>query len=310
MHTIATAVLPKPEWIKVRSPGGPEYARLKSELRSRGLHTVCEEAMCPNIAECWGGGTATFMLLGDTCTRGCRFCNVKTGNPRGIVDADEPEKLAEAVAALGLDYIVLTMVDRDDLADGGADHVSRCVERLKALDGDVLVELLMGDFEGDEAALDRVVASGADVLAHNLETTEALTRKVRDRRCGYRQSLDVLTRLKAKAKGRHTKSSLMLGLGESGEDVRRALGDLRGAGVDILTLGQYLRPTMWHAAVEEYLPPERFDAYREAAEALGFMYVAAGPLVRSSYRAGEFFLKGILERRRGGAGKRTAEFDV
>jgi lipoic acid synthetase len=294
---IETQLLRKPEWLKVRPPGGAAYARLKSAFRSRNLHTVCEEAQCPNIAECWGGGTATFMLLGDTCTRGCRFCAVRTGNPRGRVDPDEPEKLADAVAEMLLDYAVITMVDRDDLPDGGADHVARCVERLKTRAPRVRVELLVGDFQGDPRAIDRIVRCGADVLAHNIETTEPLTPTIRDRRCSYRRSLDVLSMFKSQDPHRLTKSSIMLGLGEAEADVLRACADLRRAGVDILTLGQYLRPSHWHTPVVEYLSPARFDRFRETAEAMGFRYVASGPLVRSSYRAGELFTKNLLERR-------------
>jgi lipoic acid synthetase len=291
----------KPEWLKVRAPGGERYERLKSLLRRLDLHTVCEEARCPNMGECWGGGTLTLMLLGDTCTRGCRFCNVKTAARPGAPDPEEPAKVAAAVAELGLDYVVLTMVDRDDLPDGGADHVARTVEELKRRDRRVLVELLTGDFQGDRRALARVAASGADVLAHNVETVERLQPVARDARCGYALSLKVLCDYKYFAPQSYTKSSLMLGLGETEDECAAAFRDLRARGVDVLTLGQYLRPSAWHLPVEEYVPPARFEALRERALGLGFAYVAAGPLVRSSYRAGELFLASRLRAAEGGA---------
>jgi lipoic acid synthetase len=300
-------VLPKPDWLKVRLPGGAAYTRVKSALRTRCLHTVCEEAMCPNMGECWGGGTATFMVLGDTCTRGCRFCAVRAGNPRGIVDPEEPDKLAEAVADLDLTYVVLTMVTRDDLPDGGGDHLARCVERIKARRPSVAVEVLTSDFLGDNGAVERIAASGAEVLAHNLETVESLTPRIRDARASYPRSLQVLARFKALAPSRHTKSGLFLGLGETEEDVRRACADLRAAHVDILTLGQYLRPSLRHVPVAEYLPPQRFAEYQALAESFGFLFVASGPLVRSSYRAGEFFMRKILDRARSAAPAATGE---
>jgi lipoic acid synthetase len=281
----------KPDWLKVRAPGGPGYERLKRLLRRLDLHTVCEEARCPNMGECWGGGTLTIMLLGDTCTRGCRFCNVKTAARPPAPDPDEPEKVAAAIAELGLTYVVLTMVDRDDLPDGGADHVARTVESLKRRDPRVLVELLTGDFLGDEDAIARVAACGADVLAHNVETVERLQREVRDARCGYELSLRVLERYGRLAPRSFTKSSLMLGLGETDEDLERAFLDLRARGVSILTLGQYLRPSAWHLPVKEYVPPARFEALGERALGHGFSFVASGPLVRSSYRAGELFIE-------------------
>jgi lipoyl synthase len=271
---------------------------VKTALRSRRLHTVCEEAMCPNVGECWGCGTATFMVLGDTCTRACRFCAVRAGNPGGVVDPGEPDQLAEAVAELGLSYVVLTMVTRDDLPDGGGDHLARCVERIKARRPAVHVEVLTSDFLGDAGALARIASCGAEVLAHNLETTEPLTPAIRDPRASYARSLEVLARFKALAPARLTKSGLSLGLGETEADVRKTCADLRAVGCDLLTLGQYLRPSHRHAPVAAYLPPERFADYRAMAESLGFRFVAAGPLVRSSYRAGEFYLKRILDRSR------------
>ena len=287
----------KPEWLRVRPPSGENYAHLKTLLRSRDLHTVCEEAHCPNVSECWGGGTATIMLLGDTCTRGCRFCAVTSGNPRGAVDVDEPRKVAGAIAELGLTYVVLTSVDRDDLPDGGAGHFAQTIREIKARDADVLVEALIPDFQGDLAAVRTVVDASPDVLDHNIETVRRLQHPVRDRRAGYEQSLAVLRGAKSMRDGLYTKSSIMLGLGETAEEILETMHDLRDAGVDIVTLGQYLRPSAWHLPVQEFVPPERFDAYRREAESMGFLYAAAGPLVRSSYRAGEFFLENVLRGR-------------
>ena len=287
----------KPEWLRVRPPSGENYAHLKTLLRSLDLHTVCEEAHCPNVSECWGGGTATIMLLGDTCTRGCRFCAVTSGNPRGAVDVDEPRKVAGAIAELGLTYVVLTSVDRDDLPDGGAGHFAQTIREIKARDADVLVEALIPDFQGDLAAVRTVVDASPDVLDHNIETVRRLQHPVRDRRAGYEQSLAVLRGAKSMRDGLYTKSSIMLGLGEIHDEVLETMHDLRDAGVDIVTLGQYLRPSAWHLPVQEFVPPERFDAYRREAEAMGFLYAAAGPLVRSSYRAGEFFVENVLRGR-------------
>jgi len=288
----------KPAWLKVRAPGGERYTRLKGLLRGLDLHTVCEEARCPNVGECWGGGTATIMLLGDVCTRGCRFCAVTTGSPGGRVDRDEPRKVARALATLDLDYVVLTSVDRDDLPDQGAAHFAETVREIKRRSPHMLVEVLTPDFTGDRRAIETIAGSGADVLAHNVEVVRRLQRSVRDVRCGYDQSLAVLEGFKRAAPKAFTKSSIMLGLGETGVEVAEAMRDLRAAGVDFLTLGQYLRPSPRHAAVHEYVPPSRFDALRREGERLGFEFVAAGPLVRSSYRAGEFFIKSRVEARR------------
>ena len=292
----------KPEWLRVSPPGGENYAHLKGLLRSRGLHTVCEEAHCPNVWECWGGGTATIMLLGDRCTRGCRFCAVKSGNPRGALDLDEPRKVAEALTNLGLAYVVLTSVDRDDLPDGGASHFAATILEIKARNPDILVEALIPDFQGDLDAVRTVVDAAPDVLDHNLETVRRLQGIARDRRANYEQSLAVLRGAKAMRPGLFTKSSLMLGLGETREEVLETMRDLRANGVDLLTLGQYLRPSDWHLPVQEYVAPGAFDALRADGEALGFTHVAAGPLVRSSYRAGEFFLENVLRDRRTTAG--------
>ncbi len=284
----------KPEWLKVRPPSGEQYAHLKTLLRSLDLHTVCEEAHCPNVWECWGGGTATIMLMGDVCTRGCRFCAVASGNPRGNLDVGEPTKVASAVAELGLRYVVLTSVDRDDLPDGGASHFARTIREIKTRDPDVLVEALIPDFQGELEDVRTVVDAGPDVLDHNLETIRRLQASVRDRRANYEQSLQVLQGAKTMRTGLFTKSSLMLGLGETHDEVLEAMRDLRANGVDILTLGQYLRPTNWHLPVHEYVSPEQFDSLREEGEEMGFVYVAAGPLVRSSYRAGEYFLEKVI----------------
>lgn len=288
----------KPEWLKIRPPQGERYAWIKARRRSQGLATVCEEAQCPNVAECWGAGTATFMVMGDTCTRGCRFCAVRSAKEGRPLDPEEPARLSDTIGAMGLEYVVVTSVDRDDLPDQGAGHFAACVRAIKARDPRILVEILVPDFRGESACLETVAASGAEVIAHNLETTEALTPAVRDRRCGYRQSLDVLRRIKHLSPHVFTKSSLMIGLGEPEGDVIRAMEDLRGAGCDLLTIGQYLRPSPWHAEVVEYVHPDVFRRYQERGEGMGFRYVASGPLVRSSYRAGEFFVKGLL---RGGA---------
>ncbi|MEA3144191.1 MAG: lipoyl synthase [Thermoplasmata archaeon] len=298
----APSVRPRlPEWFKVKAPGGPAYAAIKQALRERGLSTVCEEARCPNLAECWSGGaggkgvgTATLMVMGGTCTRGCRFCSVPTGRP-GALDPDEPRKASETVGIMGVGYVVITSVDRDDLPDGGADHFARVIESCKADHGDLLVEVLTPDFQGDTKALQRIVAARPDVVAHNVETVRRLTPAIRDRRAGYDQSLDVLRTYK-RLGARFTKTSLMLGLGETEAEVKECLRDLREAGVDIVTFGQYLRPTQEarHLPVLEFVHPDQFSTYQRMAEALGFLYVASGPLVRSSYRAGELFLEGMI----------------
>src|SRR3989442_3896723 len=288
----------KPDWLRVRPPSGENYVHLKGLLRSLDLHTVCEEAHCPNVWECWGGGTATIMLMGDTCTRGCLFGAVTSETPHGVLDIDEPRKVAIALSELDLTYVVLTSVDRDDLPDGGAAHFARTVREIKARSPRMIVEALIPDFQGDLEAVRTVVDGGVDVLDHNVETVERLQATVRDRRASYRQSLAVLEGAKGMREDIFTKSSIMLGLVETEDEVVQTMRDLRAAGVDILTLGQYLRPSTWHLAVEEYIPPETFNRYREIGESMGFLYVASGPLVRSSYRAGEFFLEKVIHARR------------
>jgi lipoic acid synthetase len=297
--TMEPRFAPKPPWLKVRAPGGDTYHGLKQTFRELDLHTVCEEARCPNVGECWREGTATVMLLGDVCTRGCRFCAVTTGNPRGAVDTREPEHVARAIARLDLQYVVMTMVNRDDLLDGGADHVGRTVSRLKSLRPDILVETLVGDFCGHLSSVDVVVDAKPDVFAHNIETIRRLTRTVRDVRSSYDQSLAVLERAKKRAasngeKGQLTKSSIMVGLGETDEEVVEAMRDLRAVGVDVVTIGQYLRPTPKHHDVLRFVPPDTFAMYEKEALAMGFTYCASGPLVRSSYRAAEVFLRSLL----------------
>ena len=290
--------LPKPDWLKADVPSGENYQKLKSTVRSLKLATVCEEAKCPNIGECWGGAkgtaTATIMIMGDTCTRGCSFCAVKTSRLPPPLDPHEPENVAKAIAEWGLDYVVLTSVDRDELPDQGANHFANTVRALKERRPEILVECLTPDFRGNGTLIDIVASSGLDVYAHNIETVERLQRRVRDYRAGYAQSLGVLSRVKETKPTLVTKTSLMLGLGESESDIRNTIRDLRIAGVDILTFGQYLRPSKRHISVQRYVPPAEFDAWRVEALAAGFKYVASGPLVRSSYRAGELFLKGLL----------------
>jgi lipoic acid synthetase len=285
---------PKPAWLKVRAPGGERYAQLKETFRRLDLHTVCEEAHCPNIGECWAAGTATVMLLGDTCTRGCRFCAVTTGQPRGAVDVREPEHVARALAKMPLSYVVMTMVDRDDLLDGGAAHVAKTVRRLKELRPEMLVETLVGDFGGHLDAVDVSVDAAPDVWAHNIEVVRRLQRSIRDVRCSYEQSLRVLRRAKERAPAVVTKSSIMVGIGETDDEVRETMRDVRDAGVDVLTIGQYLRPTPKHAPVDRFVEPAMFDAFAHEGRAMGFAFVASGPLVRSSYKAAEVFLASAL----------------
>ncbi|RYP07134.1 hypothetical protein DL764_002681 [Monosporascus ibericus] len=299
-----------PEWLKTPIPAGnSNYKKIKQDLRGLGLHTVCEEARCPNISDCWGGSnrnaaTATIMLMGDTCTRGCRFCSVKTSRRPPPLDPHEPENTAEALARWGLGYVVLTSVDRDDVADGGARHFAETIRRIKAKKPGMLVEALTGDFMGDLDAVRLVAESGLDVYAHNLETVEGLTPYVRDRRATFRQSLRVLEHVKAVRgpEGVVTKTSLMLGLGEREDEVLDALRELRRVGVDVVTFGQYMRPTKRHLKVEKYVTPAEFETWRRRALDMGFLYVASGPLVRSSYKAGEAFIENVLRKRAGEKG--------
>lgn len=284
----------KPSWLKVKAPGGESYTKLKSTLRKLDLYTVCEEARCPNVGECWSAGTATVMLLGHTCTRGCRFCAVTTGNPRGAYDPREPEHVAQAISGLGLRYVVLTMVDRDDLLDGGAALVAQTVNALKREQPDLLVETLVGDFGGRQRDIRACLGGGPDVFAHNVEVTRRLTPRIRDKRCGYDLTLEVLAYAKRQAPQVLTKSSIMVGIGESDDEVLETMRDLRSAQVDVVTLGQYLQPTPKHAAVDRYVEPERFREWERAGLEMGFSYVASGPLVRSSYHAAEAFIAARL----------------
>jgi lipoic acid synthetase len=282
---------PKPPWLKVKMPGSPRYQQIKARARELKLATVCEEARCPNIGECWGSGTATFMVMGDTCTRGCRFCAVDTSRKGRPLDPDEPTHVANAIAEMGLDYVVVTSVDRDDLDDQGAGHFAACIVAIRAAAPRTLVEVLIPDFRGDVGLLLKVVEAEPAVIAQNLETVERLTRRVRDPRAGYRQTLDVLANIKRIDPTRFTKSSLMVGLGETDGEMEAAMRDLRAVDVDFLTIGQYLQPTAKHLPVDGFVPPERFVAYERIGLDLGFKYVASGPLVRSSYKAGEFFIE-------------------
>ncbi|MFN7686044.1 MAG: lipoyl synthase [Oligoflexia bacterium] len=293
----------KPEWLKIRPPAGENYLQIKEMLRSRKLHTVCEEAHCPNLTECWASGTATFMLGGDTCTRACRFCAIKTARVPPPLDPNEPAMIAESIAALKLKYVVLTSVDRDDLKDGGAGHFAETIREMKRRDPSVIIEALVPDFRGDREAVRTIVDSGLDVYAHNIETVSRLQYRVRDPRAGYEQSLGTLSYAKqwAEESGRaklYTKSALMLGIGERDDELPQAFDDLLAHRVDVLTMGQYLRPSLTHLPVDRYLSPEEFEAVGEVARKKGFMYVASGPMVRSSYKAAEFFIKGVVEKDR------------
>jgi len=290
LEVIQVELIRKPKWLRINAPGGENYSNIKQSLRSRNLHTVCEEARCPNICECWGAGTATIMIMGDTCSRRCRFCSVNTGKPP-LLDPNEPSRVARAIKVWGLKYVVVTSVCRDDLGDGGADHICKTIKAVKSLCPRTIVEILIPDFNGKIDSIKKVVESGSEVISHNIETVRRLTCKVRDFRASYEQSLSVLKKCKAIAPSVYTKSSIMLGLGEYHVEIIATMKDLRSAGVDIVTMGQYLQPTSGHLPVVEYLPPEKFDTLRDIARSLGFAYVASGPLVRSSYRAGEFFLE-------------------
>jgi lipoic acid synthetase len=281
----AASPMRKPAWLKARAPGGAGFNTVRTLVKEHRLATVCEEAKCPNIGECWNAGTATLMLMGAVCTRACRFCSVDTGNPHGWLDAEEPENAARTVELMKLKYVVLTSVDRDDLPDGGAAHYAACVRAIKRRNPATAVEALTPDFAGDLAAVATVVDSGIEVFAQNIETVRRLTHPVRDPRAGYEQTVRVLAGAKRHRAALLTKSSLMLGLGESDAEIVATLADLRAAGVDLVTLGQYLRPTVHHLPVERFVTPAEFDRYRAQALALGFLECISGPLVRSSYRA-------------------------
>ncbi|MEA5444349.1 lipoyl synthase [Gammaproteobacteria bacterium AB-CW1] len=275
----------KPSWLRARIPAGEKYQETRRNVKENRLATVCEESKCPNVGECWNNGTATIMLMGDVCTRACRFCSVDTGNPRGWLDPEEPANAARSVQLMDLQYVVLTSVDRDDLDDGGAQHYADCVREIKRVNPKTAVEALTPDFQGRLEDVETVVDSGIEVFAQNVETVERLTHVVRDRRAGYDQTLRVLAHAKRYRPSVLTKTSLMLGLGETEEEIDQAMDDLREIGVDIVTFGQYLQPTVNHLPVERFVPPEDFRKYREWGLAKGFLEVVSGPLVRSSYRA-------------------------
>lgn len=284
-----------PEWLSIKPASTEKYGNIKQRVNDLGLHTVCVEAHCPNITECWSGGTATFMVLGEDCTRGCRFCAVKKIAHGADVDPFEPYKLATLVKEWGLDYIVVTSVCRDDLPDQGSAHFAKCIQEIKKMNPKTLVEVLIPDFRGDEECLQRIVDARPDVIGHNIETVERLTASVRDGRAKYVQSLAVLSNAKRMGQ-RYTKSAMMLGIGEADEEVLKAMSDLRNAGVDFIAIGQYLRPTERQLGVKEYVKPEKFEFFKMKATEMGFLYVAAGPFVRSSYKAGEFFIKSMVNK--------------
>lgn len=287
----------KPEWLKIQAPGGARYTEIKQSARRLKLATVCEEARCPNLSECWSGGTATFMLMGEVCTRGCRFCAVDTRKNPPALDTDQPQNIAEAVEAMALSYVVLTSVNRDELLDGGASHLAECLDAIHAKTPNVLLEMLSPDFEGNMRAVEMIAAAPIAVFAHNVETVRRLSPTVRDPRANYDQSLEVLEYAKTFAPDVLTKSSVMLGLGETEDEVIECMKDLREVDCDIVTFGQYLQPTHKHLPVIEYVHPNTFDRYAKIATDLGFGYVASGPLVRSSYRAGELYVERRLRTR-------------
>jgi lipoic acid synthetase len=284
----------KPPWLRVGIGGGKRYQQVRETVNTHKLATVCEESHCPNIGECWNHGTATIMLMGATCTRACKFCAVDTGNPGGWLDLEEPANAAKSVQLMGLGYVVLTSVDRDDLDDGGAQHYANCIQAIKRVNPNTAVEALTPDFSGNRKDVAIVANSGLEVFAQNLETVERLTHVVRDPRAGYQQTLDVLAYAKQSNAKVLTKSSLMLGIGETDEEIETALQDLFKHNVDIVTLGQYMRPTKNHLPVDRWVTPEQFEQFREYGLSLGFMEVASGPLVRSSYRADKVFAKNNL----------------
>lgn len=286
--------LPKPAWLRISNNLSPAYLAVKKEVETHQLATVCQEAKCPNMAECWSHGTATIMLMGKVCTRACRFCSVDTGNPNGWLDLEEPQKTAQTVAIMNLDYVVLTSVDRDDLPDGGAAHYAAAIRAIRESTPHTKIEALTPDFQGDKTSIETLLDSGLDVFAQNVETVERLTHPVRDNRAGYHQTLQVLKYAKEYSPNILTKTSLMLGLGETWDELLQTMDDLRACNVDILTLGQYLQPTKNHLPVQRYLPPEEFTKLREIGLEKGFFEVASGPLVRSSYRADRVFKRDNL----------------
>ncbi|MDA8981934.1 lipoyl synthase [Gammaproteobacteria bacterium] len=277
--------LKKPSWLRVKAEFNPNFHKVKNQVSEKRLNTVCEEAHCPNISECWSAGTATFMLMGSVCTRACKFCSVDTGNPKGWLDHDEPMNTAKAVQKMGLKYVVLTSVNRDDLPDGGAQHFANTVKLIKELNPKTAVEALTPDFKGLKSSIDTLVNCGLEVFAQNIETVERLTHQVRDIRAGYQQTLDVLSESKKINPDVLTKTSIIVGLGETDSEIEETMDDLIKHNVDILTIGQYLRPTLNHHPIERWVTPEEFEKYREVGLKKGFLEVMSGPMVRSSYRA-------------------------
>ena len=288
--------LKKPDWFKVPIPSGKNFISLRNRVQKLNLSSVCEESKCPNIAECWNHKTATLMVMGSVCTRACKFCAVDTGNPSGWLDKDEPKNIADTIAFMSLDYVVLTSVDRDDLSDGGSSHIARCVSASKTLSPDLTIEVLSPDFKGNLTHLDILLGSGLDVFSQNIETVERLTRTVRDPRAGYDQTLRMLSH--STKKGFVSKSGMMLGLGEQKNEVVQTMKDLFNSGVKILTLGQYLRPTKNHLPVKNYIHPDEFKEYSDIGRKIGIEEVVAGPLIRSSYRADRAFIN--LEKKKHG----------
>ncbi len=284
----------KPDWLKVKLPSGDSYRHIKSQRVQLGLSTVCEQAQCPNLGECWESGTATFMLMGDICTRGCRFCSVQTAKTPPALDPDEPLKLAGTLRDLNLKYVVLTTVDRDDLPDQGAAHIRMCIEEVLRVKPGLIVEILMPDFQGKEGLIDEVALSGAQVVSHNVECIERQTSKIRDPRAGYRQSLNVLGYLKKEYPGLYTKSSLMVGWDETEQEILQTMQEIRYQGVDFLTIGQYLQPNKHKLPVEQYIHPDQFKSFEAKGLEMGFSYVASGPLVRSSYKAAEHYIRSMI----------------
>ncbi len=284
----------KPDWLRIKVQNNQKFSEIQKLVKSKDLSTVCEEAKCPNMAECWSHGTATFMLMGAVCTRACKFCSVDTGNPKGWLDEQEPEKVAKSAQTMQLKYVVLTAVDRDDLPDGGASHFAKTVIAIKALAPEIKVEALTGDFQGNVSGVKTVIDSSVDVFAQNVETVERLTHPVRDNRAGYWQTINLLKYAKEYKPNVITKTSLMLGLGETDEEIQQTMDDLRANNVDVLTLGQYLQPTKNHYPIARYVPPEDFKRYRQWGLDKGFLEVASGPLVRSSYRADKIFTQDNL----------------
>ena len=284
----------KPEWFKIKPPT-EKYEDVKATIKKYGLTTICVEGKCPNLSECWSSGTATFMVMGDTCTRGCRFCNVKTAAKGQVLDKDEPKKLVQALKEMNaFDYIVITSVDRDDLEDQGSTHFAECIKAVKKEFPDMIVEVLIPDFRGNVELLKNVVDASPDVISHNIETVERLQRKARDIRANYKQSLSILEHVKKLNPKIITKSAIMVGLGETKEEVAQSMKDLRKIGVEIFTIGQYLRPSQKHLKIEEWVHPNTFEEYKRLGEQHGFVGVFSGPFVRSSYKAGEVFIKNFL----------------